>query len=405
MSYTKGMWRASIAALAAAGLVISAACLQPQRPAALPESENATIPAPVQKPWPVIDDFSASATDILPGENVTLHWSVTGPAAVSIDNGVGRVGPAGTASVAPARTARYTLTAAGDQGTSTAWVNIDVAAPQTFLPDLVITGVTHISGLLYYKIKNIGAVDAGASETYVYDQSNMLRDTSWVEGLRAGEEKALPFTNYDWEGFKITVCADGRQQVSEASEDNNCYVPSFGAKFSYDMSQMVSRVDWRGSAGRVKSGETDRVTGYALKLNEVVAGDGQAYRNVIETVPPGAGPGWIEGYFGDWQERWQAGGYMLPLELPYNARFTARVGLSKDAQGSGGVTFLFGIQDESGGTAWWPGVKATYDGALESLDIDLSSYGGRKVMAVLRVEAAAGTGESRALWIEPKISQ
>lgn len=388
-----------------AGLLLSTACLQLQQPAARPQSDNVTTPAPAKKPWPVINDFSASAGNILPGENVTLRWSVTDAVIVTIDNSVGKVGMAGTVSVAPQKTAKFTLTAAGDKGVSTAWVNVEVAAPQTILPDLVITGVTHISGLLYYKIKNIGAVDAGQSETYIYDQSGMLRDTSWVESLKAGEEKTLPFTNYDWEGYKITVCADGKKQITEASEDNNCYVPSFGFKFNYDMSNMVSRATWRGSAGRVRYGEADKVTGYAVKLTEVTAEDGQVYRNVIETVPSNLSFGWIEGFFGDWQEQWQAGGYMLPLQLPYNARFTAKVGLSEEAQGGSGVTFLFGVQEENGNTNWWPGVKASYDGKLDSLDIDLSSYGGGKVMAVLRVEAGADPEKNFALWIDPKISQ
>ena len=405
MRYTYDMFRMQLTALVPLLLIVTAACLQTQQPATRLQSDNVTAPAPVKKPWPVVNDFSAGATNILPGENITLRWSVTDASVVTIDNSVGRVGTDGTVTVAPQKTTKFTLTAAGDKGISTAWVNIEVALPQTFMPDLVITGVTHISGLLYYKIKNIGAVDAGVSETYVYDQSGMLRDTSWVESLKAGEEKTLPFTNYDWEGYTITVCADGKKQVSEAGEDNNCYVPSFGFKFNYDMSQMASRVAWRGSAGRVKYGEANSLMGYALKLNEVVAEDGRAYRNVVETVPPDSGYGWIEGYFGDWQEQWQAGGYMLPLELPYNARFTAVVGLAKDAPGSGGVTFLFGIQEENGSTSWWPGVKASYDGKLDSLDIDLSAYGGKKVMAILRVEAGAEPEKNYALWIEPKISQ
>jgi len=405
MRYTMDMSIKRLTVLLPAALLLSAACLQLQQPTVPPRSENVSVPSPAKRPWPVINGFSAAVSNTLPGENVTLSWSVADAAIVTIDNGVGRVGMDGTVTVAPQKSTKFTLTAAGENGVSTAWVNIEVAAPQTFLPDLVVTGVTHISGLLYYKIKNNGAVDAGPSETFVYDRSHMLRDTSWVESLKAGEEKTLPFTNYDWEGYTITVCADGKKQVSEAGEDNNCYVPAFGFKFNYDMSQMVSRAAWRGSAGRVKYGEADRVTGYAAKLTEVVAGDGRAYRNVLETVPPNSSFGWLEGYFGDWQEQWQMGGYMLPLQLPHNARFTARVGLSREAAGSSGVTFLFGIQEENGALTWWPSVKASYGGELQGLDIDLSSFGGRKVMAVLRLEAGAGPDNNRALWIEPKISQ
>jgi hypothetical protein len=394
-----------LAALVPAALLLSAACLQQQQPAVAPQSENVTVAEVARKSWPVINDFSAGGNNILPGENVTLRWRVADAVIVTIDNGVGKVGMDGTITVAPQKTAKFTLTAAGDKGISTAWVNVEVAAPRSFLPDLVITGVTHISGLLYYKIKNIGAVDAGMSETHIFDQSNMLRDTSWVESLRAGEEKTLPFTNYDWEGYKITVCADGKKQVNEAGEDNNCFVPTFGFKYNYDVSNMVSRATWRGSAGRVKYGEADKVTGYAVKLTEVIAEDGQAYRNVVETVPPNSSFAWLEGYFGDWQEQWQMGGYMLPLQLPYNARFTSAAGLSRESQGGSGVTFLFGIQEESGYTNWWPGVKASYDGKLDNIDIDLSSYGGKKVMAVLRVEAGAEPDNNHALWIDPKISQ
>ena len=390
-----------------AWLIILAGCLPADQPAVMPAAENATAAAEggVVSPWPVIKDFSASSGNVMPGDNVTLIWSVSDAASVTIDNGLGRVEPAGSLDVAPRKTTRYTLTAAGQKGMSTAWVTVEVADRSTFLPDLVITGVTHISGLLYYKIKNIGAVDAGPGEACVYDQSNMLRDTSWVAGLKAGEEKTLPFSNYDWGGDKIRVCADCNNKVVEAGEGNNCYVPSFGFKYNYDFGQYASRAGWRSSAGWVKYSEGDSAAGLVVRLPEVVAEDNLTYRNVIEMLPPGSGYGWIEGYFGDWQEQWQAGGYMLPLELPYNTRFTARVGLSRQARGGGGATFLFGIQDEKGGINWWPSVETSYDGIINNMDIDLSAYGGRRVMAILRVESGADPDNNYALWIEPEISQ
>jgi len=340
----------------------------------------------------------------MPGENVTLRWSVSDASVVTIDNGPGMVQPSGSIDVSPQKTTRYTLTASGRKGMSTAWVTVEVVDRSTFLPDLVITGVTHISGLLYYKIKNIGAVDAGPSETYVYDQSGTLRDTSWVEGLKAGEEKTLPFTNYDWQGHTIRICANGDNRVKEAGKENNCYVPTFGFKYSYDFTQMASRAGWRGSAGPVKYSDGDSSAGRVRKLSEVVAVDNQTYRNAIEMAPPGDGYGWIEGIFGDWHEQWQAGGYMLPLELPYNTRFTARVGLPVDAGDGAAAAFLFGMQDEEG-TTWWPAVQASGDGSLHDMDIDLSAYGGRKAMAVLRVERGAEPGKIHALWIDPGISQ
>ncbi len=384
-------------------------CVQADRAAPPPAAENTTVAAPPVEArlWPVINEFSAGGDLIMPGENVTLRWSVSHAASVAIDNGVGRVETVGSIEVSPQQNTRYTLTASGQRGISTAWVNVAVVEKSTFMPDLVITGVTHISGLLYYKIKNIGAVDAGPSETYVYDQSGMLRDTSWVNGLKAGEEKTLPFTNYDWQGHAIRVCADGDNRVQEAARENNCYVPTFGFKYSYDFVQYASRAGWKGSAGPVKYSDGDSSAGSVRKLAEVVAADNLTYRNAIEMAPPGDAFGWIEGNFGDWREQWQSAGYMLPLDLPYNTRFTARVGLSGEAgAGAGaGATFLFGIKDDRGAVVWWPAIEASGDGALHDIDIDLASYGGRKVMPLLRVEAGAHAEQSRALWIEPRISQ
>jgi hypothetical protein len=393
--------------LLVAAAVTLIGCSPPVQPAEPQAADNITAAeAPVEKgSWPAINDFSTGGGVIKPGDNVTLHWSVSDAADVTIDNGLGNVQPSGSVEVSPQKTTRYTLTASGLKGVSTAWVMVEVVDRSTYLPDLLITGVTHVSGLLYYRIRNIGGADAGPSETYVYDQSGMLRDTSWVDGLKAGEERALPFTNYNWEGSPIKICANGDNRVVEAGQENNCYIPTFGFKFSYDFGQYASRAGWRGSAGWIKYTDSGVAAGRVQKLPEVVAADNQTYRNAIEMIPPGDGYGWIEGVFGDWQEQWQSGGYMLPLELPYNARFTARVGLSRETGEGRGVTFLFGIKDDSGAVVWWPAVGATGDGRLHDIDIDLTAYGGRKVMPLLRVEAGAQPGISRALWIGPKISQ
>ena len=223
--------------------------------------------------------------------------------------------------------------------------------------------------------------------------------------MKAGENKTLPFTNYAWDGHKIKVCADGGNKVEEAGKDNNCYIPTFGFKFNYDFAQYASHAGWRGSAGWIKYADGESASGQAVKLTEVVAEDNRTYRSVIGMAPPRSGYGWLEGTFGDWQEQWQSGGYMLPLELPYNARFTARVGLPAEARGGDAVNFLFGIQNERGGMDWWPAVAESNDGSMTDMNIDLSAYGGQKVMAVLRVEAGAGPGDNYALWIAPRISQ
>src|SRR3954454_19384583 len=55
--------------------------------------------------------FSAAPTSILAGQSSTLTWSTTNATTVSIDNGVGSKPVSGSASVSPASTTTYTLTA------------------------------------------------------------------------------------------------------------------------------------------------------------------------------------------------------------------------------------------------------------------------------------------------------
>jgi len=381
-------------------------CSMPASQATVPPSDNISPVVPEKKAWPRINSFTASAVNIKPGENVTLTWDVSDASVVTIDAGIGTVLESGSVNVSPQKTTKYILTAASDSGMAQGWVTIEVASKSKIMPDLVITGITYNSGLLYYTVKNIGGADAGPGNTYLYDLSHMHRDISWVDGLTAGEEKTLPFTNYDYKGTEITVCADGGNDVTEANEDNNCFVPTFGFRFNYDFSQYASRATWRSSAGRVMSpAPEDSKDGAAFKANSVIAEDGKTYPNALEMVPPYSSYGWIEGLFGEWQESWQAGGYMLPLEIPHNTRFTAKVGLTQNAGGSRGVAFMVGLMEGGNYIEWWPGVKVYYDGKLDSMEIDLSPYAGRKGILVLRVEAGADPDKNYALWIDAKLTQ
>lgn len=95
----------------------------------------------------------------------------------------------------------------------------------------------------------------------------------------------------------------------------------------------------------------------------------------------------------------------MPLEIPHNTRFTAKVGLTQNAGGSRGVAFMVGLMEGGNYIEWWPGVKVYYDGKLDSMEIDLSPYAGRKGILVLRVEAGADPDKNYALWIDAKLTQ
>jgi hypothetical protein len=365
-------------------------------------SDNRTV----QKAWPRVNAFSASSDNIVPNENITLRWDTSGGDTVTITPGIGKVAQGGSVTVAPQATTKYELSASNSNGRAIGWVTVNVKVTPVLLPDLIVTGVTYNSGLLYYSIKNIGTADAGPTNTWLFDLSHMQRDQSWVDGLKAGEEKSRAFTNYQYTGTEVTICADGGRDIAESNRDNNCYTPSWGFKYNYDMLQFASRAAWRGTGGVAQFGGTsDAVAGMVNRVNEIAVEDGKVYRNVIEMTPPAESYSWIEGLYGESVEQWQTGSYMIPMELPVNCRFTAKVGLAKDAQGGGGVTFVFGLIDPGGKRNYWPGVKASYDGKLDTMDIDLSSYAGKKVMVILRVEAGADTEKNHAVWVEARITQ
>jgi peptidoglycan-associated lipoprotein len=92
-------------------------------------------PAPVEQPKPeppkppTISQFTAEPTTIQRGQSATLHWVVMDATDVSIDNGIGAVQASGTRTVFPSSTTRYTLTAKGAGGDTTASASVNVTAP------------------------------------------------------------------------------------------------------------------------------------------------------------------------------------------------------------------------------------------------------------------------------------
>ncbi len=90
-----------------------------------------TATADVVQCRPPSVSLSADVAAVLPGGGCTLVWTSTNARSVEIDNGIGTVGTAGTATVHPQATTTYTATAQGDCGTATASVTVIVHQPPT----------------------------------------------------------------------------------------------------------------------------------------------------------------------------------------------------------------------------------------------------------------------------------
>jgi hypothetical protein len=78
---------------------------------------------------PVISSFGASPSSISSGQSATLQWSVSGATRLTIDQGVGDVSSLSSATVSPAQTTTYALTASDASGqTATATATVSVSA-------------------------------------------------------------------------------------------------------------------------------------------------------------------------------------------------------------------------------------------------------------------------------------
>lgn len=127
---------------------------------------------------PTIQSFTAVPNNIPSGSTSTLNWTITDATDASISPTVGAVNPVnGSASVAPATTTTYNLSASNPCGQATAAVQVNVcttgptinsftATPTTIAPGGSSTISWNVSGALSVSIsQDIGAVAATGSVT------------------------------------------------------------------------------------------------------------------------------------------------------------------------------------------------------------------------------------------------
>jgi hypothetical protein len=107
-------------------------------------------------------------------------------------------------------------------------------------PDLVIIDIWNTSdGIIHYTIKNEGSADAGQSNTSleIYEEGVWMEvDSDIVGGLNSGVSSDEDFGNFNLntycedhpgEEVNLRVCTDIKNEVDEASEDNNCLSKQF----------------------------------------------------------------------------------------------------------------------------------------------------------------------------------
>jgi hypothetical protein len=411
-------------------LISTAGCITLTVPKQQP-APSTTTPVPTLPPTttpaaqgysPVVNSFTASPDTISAGQSATISWNVSDATSVTIQPAVGSVGSSGTQQVSPTRTTTYNLTATNAAGSTTGTLTLTVTPAAAGMPDLVVTEISANGSIIFYKMKNQGSAAAPGSRSYLY-VNNPQVSTDYVEPLAAGEERVESFSNYAFltggysvgagqsaqtPAFDVKVCADAENAAAESNENNNCLDEILGEpQILYDFVKSAHLATWRSGAGELEWPMVSSETKGAAFVNSYSAlEDGATHGDALATYPQHTNHGVIQGVFGEMhQENIGQLSQLTEVTIPAKAKFTAKVGFVKDAEAPEGATVSFGIQDPSGSIVFLSTKDIHYDGALDTIEADLSSYAGQKVFFVLRVEAKGSGDNAWVIWVEPEVVQ
>jgi pSer/pThr/pTyr-binding forkhead associated (FHA) protein len=195
----------------------------PPEPTATPKPGE-TLPPP-----PQIEYFQASPASITTGGCTTLQWgTVSNATEASIEPDVGGVGTPGSATVCPADTTTYILTAKGPGGTTTASTVVTVVGA---LADLILDAITfdpnpavqNQDNEVKITIRNAGA---GAAGTFNWEwrAGSDARFDGRLRGLDAGETTVVTVRwkpSVAYARLDTVARVDIDDEVPESDEGNN----------------------------------------------------------------------------------------------------------------------------------------------------------------------------------------
>jgi hypothetical protein len=165
-----------------------------------------------------------------------------------------------------------------------------------------------------------------------------------------------------------------------------------GPHVAYDFIEQATSAAWTNGAFTNLGFGIEQNDGFAIyRLNQKLD-DGSVYARVLETHPQWVNNGSIQGTY-------------PTMIVPAGAKFSAKVGFLYGATGTDGVLFRLTWR-ESGSpvTVSLGGKHVTYGGAIDTIDVDLSSYAGKTGQFGLKVEAGPSSGQDWAAWAEAKIT-
>jgi hypothetical protein len=218
-----------------------------------PESDTGGTPAAVP---PVVNSFNAVPATIASGSTSTLSWNVSNALAVTISNGVGSVGLAGTRAVSPVADTTYTLTAANTAYFTQATARVTVTAAIVNKPDLIIEDIWNSGNKIYYRVRNQGTA-ASPLTWSTLKVDGVLRDMDAVRTLAPGASSTPTFGEYSYvcsgasDTVEVTVNTTGT--ADESNETNNIMTKTLTCATAAPPATDIQKPDL--TVGYIKYGE------------------------------------------------------------------------------------------------------------------------------------------------------
>jgi len=286
----------------------------------------------------------------------------------------------------------YTLTATAtnSEGTDTASIELswgcEVENQDPVISEITLMGTKYTN--IQYTISTAASDPDGDSLTYKWVITNTRGDPNGT--ISNDSVNPMKWTTPPTPGeYKIEVfVSDGKGGEISAHSTVDVH-------FFYDLLAKAPSAEWyNGTAGGTGLWNVglDDIRGFACYRTNITLEDNITYSKVLETHPQWINNGII------------AGEYTDIIKIPEGARFTASIGFLKDATGTGGVAFVVWFRDTSSVDHQITNGVATYNGALDSLNIDLSSLAGKSGKIILEIYAGASSGQDWAVWVDPQIT-
>ncbi len=284
----------------------------------------------------------------------------------------------------PSDTFELEATATNSQGSATDSITLSWGCNNNpEIAEITIMGTKYINRT--YGVGVSASDPDGDSLTYNWSVSG-----GTIDDIHAQNINWTTPSTYGNNTISVTV-SDGKG--GEDSKSVDIYV-----HFLYDFLAEAPGAYWITGAGYIGfGGAINDNRGFACYRNSITLENGSTYTRVLETHPEWVNNGWISGAYPN---------LTGTITIPPGARFTARVGFIDGATATDGAYFRMRFYD---GSTWYhfpsySGYHATYNGALDSLNINLSSIWGKTGLVYLQVDAGATSSQDWAVWVNPQIT-